>query len=121
MFEVGTTLRIPEDSHLWIVVSPPCGENQEVLLVNLTTHDPGYEDCSCILEAGEHPFVRKCTVVNYGERGEIRKARVEALKLGVERGAISLGVPFQGPVLQRILMGARTSRHIKRKFRLMLS
>ena len=42
-------------SHLWVVISLP-DEIGEVVVVNLTSHRDN-KDQSCVIEAGEHPFV----------------------------------------------------------------
>jgi hypothetical protein len=49
--------------HLHIVISMP-NEAGEVVVVNFSTHHAN-KDQSCVIEAGEHPFVKHKTVVEY--------------------------------------------------------
>lgn len=79
----------PERKHLFILLTDPC-ENEEgvqaVLMVSLSSVKPGLpHDPSCVLKAGDHPFVKRDSFVVYG------KARIEdAQKLlrGVKDGKL---------------------------------
>jgi hypothetical protein len=62
---LGSTFLI---EHLWIVVSLPTAESH-VVLVSFTTRRWN-SDTSCVVQAGEHPWVKHETVVEY------EKARV---------------------------------------------
>jgi len=58
-------------SHLWIVVSDPALDLEQVLIVNLTTSKPGSDvDPACVVLPGEHPFVRMESYVIY-ERANV--------------------------------------------------
>lgn len=49
--------------HLWCVISIPNADGI-VVLVNFTSHEPGCDE-SCVIEVGEHPFVKQKTVIDY--------------------------------------------------------
>lgn len=49
--------------HLWIVISDPTPSNK-VVIVNLTTKDLS-SDNTCIIQHGDHPFIRHESVVAY--------------------------------------------------------
>jgi hypothetical protein len=51
-------------THLWIVVSDVHPEKNVVLLFNLTDLD-NYPTCCCILNPGEHEYIKKPTAVRY--------------------------------------------------------
>jgi hypothetical protein len=53
------------DEHLWVVISKPGDNPDEVVIVNLTSHDSPDKDASCILDAGDHPWIRHRTCVRY--------------------------------------------------------
>lgn len=78
----GGTLLIPSGPighHLFVVATRPCLE-QNVALVNIAGRTP---DPTCILQAGDHEFIKKPSWVYY------RRARIEsvaALRLGVSCG-----------------------------------
>ncbi len=58
----GDTFKIPQpetslDTHLWVVISDPAADAENILIVNFTTSRAD-SDKACILQPGEHPFVR---------------------------------------------------------------
>jgi hypothetical protein len=61
-----TFLRADSDKHLWIVISDPTADPDQVLIVNLTTVDERKEQV-CLLHGGEHPWIRHETCVNYAD------------------------------------------------------
>jgi hypothetical protein len=50
--------------HLWIVVTEPAGVPAEVAIVGLSSDAPGKDRTVC-LDVGDHPFIRKPTIVFY--------------------------------------------------------
>jgi hypothetical protein len=50
--------------HLWIVVTEPSGAPPGVAIVGLSSEAPG-KDMTVRLRVGNHPFIRKPTVVFY--------------------------------------------------------
>lgn len=62
----GDTYRRFSGAHLWIVISDPAADSDRVVSVNLTTKRIlRNEDHTCVLDVGDHPFVRHPTYVNY--------------------------------------------------------
>lgn len=102
MLRAGDTFQFANralESHLWIIISDP--ENHppdRVLIANLTSWRSDKEGV-CVLRRGDHPFVKKKTVVNY-----------RASKLA--RGALVPRHRVRAEVLQRIREGAALSRMI---------
>ena len=62
----STFLRSDSDKHLWILISDPAQDPQQVLIVNLTTLDDRKEKV-CLLHVGDHPWIRHETCVNYAD------------------------------------------------------
>ena len=64
---LGTTFKIigdTADDHLWMVISHPCAKTNKCVLVNLT----GWirvGDQTCLVDVGEHPYVKKRSLVFY--------------------------------------------------------
>ncbi len=52
--------------HLWVILWGPAGAARAFLAVFLTTLRP-HSDRTCVITAGEHPFVHHDTAVAYGE------------------------------------------------------
>lgn len=97
------------ESHLWIIISDP--ENHppdRVLIANLTSWRSDKEGV-CVLRRGDHPFVKKKTVVNYRAS---KLARADQLEQLLARGALVPRHRVRAEVLQRIREGAALSRMI---------
>ncbi len=102
--EAGDTFKFGSLPHLWVVISDPAKNPENVLFVNFST-DRGL-DPSCILHPGDHRFVRRRTCVVY------RRARVERnadLDCLLASGRLVLDDPVSGKVLERIRQGAAVS------------
>jgi hypothetical protein len=50
--------------HLWIVASLPWPDDGSIVVVNFTTRRKD-SDTNCLVQAGEHPWVKHETVVEY--------------------------------------------------------
>ena len=59
-----TFLVVKPYNHLYVVISDPAQNCEEVVIVNFTSYSPD-EEQTCILKAGEHPFIKHKTVVRY--------------------------------------------------------
>ncbi|MCH8344952.1 MAG: hypothetical protein IH983_13330 [Planctomycetes bacterium] len=91
----GETFLIPEpgsslDSHLWIVLSEPSIDPENVLIVNLTTWAE-YKDQACLLQPGDHPFVKQRTCVNYADAKVVTAHQLETF---LDRGQIEHQTPL---------------------------
>jgi hypothetical protein len=108
--EAGTTfLRADADAHLWIVLSSPSVDKENVLIVNLTSFGPRQED-ACILDRGEHPFITHKTCVNYGDSQITTLEKLHAAKDG---GAIRLRESLTPAVLKKVVHGVLVSERMK--------
>ena len=75
----------PDRKHLFVLLTHGLGEQEEVLLVSLSSivngvpHDP-----SCVLQPGDHPFVKRPTSIRYDKPRYLpRKSLLAAVKQGV--------------------------------------
>ena len=98
----GTSL----DSHLWMVISDPNVDPHEVVLLNFTTWRAD-KDQACIVEVGDHAFIRHRTCVNYGGAKVVSAAAIQSL---VTNGRIAPRQPLSTDLLERIRNGAAESR-----------
>ena len=61
----GETFLVPElDDHLWAVISDPLLDESSVVIICLLSWRE-YHDQACVLDAGDHPFIKRSTCVNY--------------------------------------------------------
>ena len=94
------------DSHLWIVISDPAKDPEQVVLVNFTKHRAD-KDQACVVECGDHPFIKQRTCVEY------RRARmlsVKTLQTFLDSGLMVSHKPASPDLLARIRAGVPRSR-----------
>jgi len=101
-------LDIPQ-KHLWIVISDPAANPTDpVVIVSLTTHR-GNVDETCVLNVGDHPFIKHATSVFYAKAMSWPKGRLEGL---ARSGRVEIREPLDPEVLGRIRVGASESWRI---------
>jgi hypothetical protein len=99
--EAGDTFKYGRGGHLWVVVSDPAANPGRVVIVSMTT-DRGI-DPSCILEPGDHPFIRHRTSMRYDLARLVTDANLER---NLASNTIRLQKPVSQGVLDRIRQGA---------------
>jgi hypothetical protein len=100
-----TFIPSPPYKHLYVVVSDPDIDPDNVVVVNFTSYDPDEEDC-CIAEAGEHPYLAHKSCVRYKDG---RVCPVSALRHLVASGTMTKHKPLSKELLRRIQEGASES------------
>lgn len=108
--KAGDTFRIPQagtslDSHLWVVISDPAQDANKILIVNFTTLRADSET-ACVLVAGEHPFVKHDTCVNYRGAKVVSEANIQLL---MRAGHMQAHATVSAAILKRIQDGAAAS------------
>jgi hypothetical protein len=99
---LGDTYQV---DHLWVVVSLP-DDDGAVALVNFTGWRSRLDDENCVIQPGEHPFVKKMTIVEY------RRARVFSpahQKAFIDSVLCKPHVPVSARLLDKIQQGALRS------------
>jgi hypothetical protein len=100
------------EGHLWIILSDPKQNAEEIVLVNLTTwkliHDP-----ACIVNEGEHSFIKWQTCVNY-PRARLETAGSIACLFAA--GEATSREPLSAELLQKIRNRAGESQMIRRAY-----
>ena len=102
-----STARLP--SHLWIVISDPNCDAENVLIVNVTDIKNHY-DHSCILTMPDHSWLAKDSCVAYQWA---KNTSLAELNMAQSLGLISMKEPLAADVLQRILTGAHISDELR--------
>ena len=105
----GSTLLLPgthqnpDNRHLCIVLNDPRKEaGNQALYVPVITVRRKF-DATCILDVGDHPFIRHPSCVHYATMSQRSEAHL--LKVG------TIQEPLREEVLQRVLEGATASPH----------
>jgi len=94
----ATFLFVALDIHLWIIISDPSIDPDNVLIVNLTSQASG-KDQSCVLGPGDHPWIRHSTCVNYQDS---RLTTLKKLIAARDGRALILNAPLDSAVLKKI-------------------
>jgi hypothetical protein len=109
------------DDHLWVVISDPVSyEKDQVVIVCFNSYiegRPGHDD-TCILHPGDHPSITRPTFVNYRRARWIPKDALERL---LSYDTIRRRADLQPHILKAVQQGAGESRHIREKFRMLLT
>jgi hypothetical protein len=93
------------DPHLWIVLSNPDFDDSAIVIINLTTSD-GEQESHCILNAGDHPFVRHPTVPSYRDAKIVSLAKLHELS---KCGLLNYQQRMPAEHLNRVYSGALES------------
>jgi len=108
----------PDRMHLFIVLTDPITGKKLVLIASLSSiYDGVPYDRTCILEAGEHQFIRHRSYIDYS-----KLTIVEAGKLskGVQTGVFSNKGPMSEDIVNRIVDGVFVSKRTPREAKVFL-
>ena len=92
-------------AHLWAVLTEPCGDPPEVVIVSFTTLR-AHSDTTVILNVGDHPFIRHPTTVRYSDAKVIS---VASLNAALASGRATLMADLDAGLLRRIQQGLMAS------------
>lgn len=99
----------PDRMHLFVILTKGLGESDEVLLVSMQSlYSNRTHDTSCVLVAGDHPFVRRPTFMRYDQ---CRKIPQSKLLEAVKKGTMEARDPISDEIYDRICNGLRASLH----------
>jgi hypothetical protein len=119
----GHTLLVPSGSvglHLFIlilgpVVLPSYGGQAQLAMVSMTTLRPGIpHDPACVLQPGDHPFIRHPSYVAYRHLRLDQSLHVETM---IDRAVWTLSDACTPELLARITAGVCTSKLTAREFK----
>ena len=106
----GSTFKIlgdGADDHLWMIISDPCPKTGKQVLVNLTGWQRVF-DQTCIVEIGEHPYVRKRSLIYYPKPRLYPPTYIDKLN---NAGLLKIREPLSPDLLKRIQRGSIASPH----------
>lgn len=111
---VGDTFvfRSGEDGHhLWVVVSDPLLNSNDVLILNLTTvRGVALDDLSCVFHPGEHPWIVNQSYIAYDCAQTKTSVYLDRLENGT---TVKMNQPFSPQLLQRIYHGAANTMNLE--------
>ena len=110
----GDTFLIPKSAdeieHLWIVLTEPDSDGMAVC-VNVTRRE-SYSDTTLVLNIGDHPFIRKESVVHYPDASKLDLTRVQkAIDAKPRQYICKPHKPCSNDLLERIRNGLLASPH----------
>lgn len=96
----------PDDDHLWLIASST--KEPDVVILNMTTVRR-FSDTSCLIEAGEHEFVKHQTCIAYDRAEVVSMNSIEARLLD---GNIEPRAPLSKELMLRIWEGAARTQNL---------
>ena len=114
LLKCGDTFLLPKSSsdaeHRWIIVAEIDTATQTATCVNVTTQR-SWSDTTCILNVGDHPFVKWPSVVFYRDAREVNLALVgKVLIAGIGSFVCTRHDPCSDAWMDRIRQGLMDSR-----------
>jgi hypothetical protein len=103
--KVGDTFVDGKYHHLWTVISDPAADSERVVIVNFTKHTTEKEE-DCVVEPGEHPFVKVKTLIQFRDAKCCRLADLETL---LKANQLTPHKPVTAALLQRIIASASSN------------
>ncbi|HEY8666083.1 MAG TPA: hypothetical protein VIL86_05435 [Tepidisphaeraceae bacterium] len=96
----GDTFLFPggADDHLWMIISDPAVDPQKVVILKFVSWQERYEQ-TCIVRAGEHPFVKHDTCVSFSSARITEDANLQSLQ---STGRLVMKQPLSAALLGRI-------------------
>jgi hypothetical protein len=117
MAGLGDSFMLPkpgqETEHLWVLITNPDPATHEAIMVNVTTQRP-HSDTTTILNAGDHSFVKKPSVIFYADA---RMVDTRLLDAAVKRCAYHAHAVFQSAVILKIQTGLLASTFTPKKIK----
>jgi len=95
----------PDKKHLFVICTKQ-SPDKELLLVSISRWKATYCDSTCLLGAGDHPFIKSKSFVEY------RKARIETtstITAGIKQGVFFPKDTMDGKVFAQIMAGFEDS------------
>lgn len=87
-----------EDDHLWMVISDTAQDPDRLVIVRFLSYQPHY-DQACVLDGGEHPFVKHATCVDYPAARIVSNQALEQLR---QRNQLRVKSPLSQELLTLI-------------------
>lgn len=119
--KLGDTFRFADPSedggHLFVVISDPGRQPDKVLVTSITTFHDRIRDKSCIIEADEHPQIRRRSCMFYDDTYLTTAKRLEQFEAW---GEVIVHEPFDLDLMERVWEGAALSPMFKYEYRQML-
>ncbi|AFM14047.1 hypothetical protein [Turneriella parva] len=101
-------------AHLYLVISDINPDDGTVLCVNITD-SANIPDKSCLLNVGDHPFIKKESAVFYWQA---INPELNSITHGIKLGALTQQANLLPATLAKVQDGAKASKFLKPKFHL---
>jgi hypothetical protein len=100
----------PDRKHLYVILTSPCCDKSgvpSVAMVSFRSVDGDLPyDTTCVLEKGDHPFVKRPTWVDFGRANIFAVAKLEN---GIRTGQLIRYEPVSDALFKRVAEGLCTS------------
>ena len=101
----------PFKYHLFVILTEPYGPARQIVMVPICSIVDGqFHDPTCLINVGDHPFIRHPSYVAYAKG---REQFAQDLANGVANGGVSDRGLIDEAVFARIVVGAPNSKFTK--------
>ncbi len=101
-------------THLFFVMSDPSVDRKRVLVAPVMTWDAEYKESTCLVNQGEHPFIKHTSFVNYS-CAELASA--DLIEERLASGVFRAHKPASSELLEKIRRGAERSDFLELGYR----
>ena len=116
---LGDTFTLTPGGHLWIVLSDPDKNCGKFVIVNLTT-DSRRAGIDCILDVGDHPWIREKSYISYGDAQIVTPEEKAKILKSIEAGVTTRDFPVDLDILKDIVDCGKKSRALAPIFKSLL-
>jgi len=99
--------------HLFIVITDP-DKDRNYLIVPVVTLKNDWQDKSCTLKKGDHPFIKHESCINYAKA---KKLNYTEIYNGIQKGIFIKKEDVSPEVLKKIQDGCRITNKLPNKFK----
>lgn len=122
MLRAGDTFLLPKFQggydHLWIILLDPEPSSGTTIMANMTSWKFPYQDSTTVLTAGEHPFIKHDSIVNYGDARTVDAAKIEqSFKIGIGSPQQRCSAQLLQKIQSGLMVSPRTPNNVKLYFR----
>lgn len=102
------TFSDPNKKHLFVILTDQCNNAKHLLVPTCSIKEGKYYDATCIIKAGDHPFIRHTSYIDYRL---ITERFSQQLSQSIQSGNLFLKEPCAESIFQKICFGINLSQH----------
>ena len=107
----GTLLKLSGNKeHLFVILTEECSEKYHLLVNFSSIHDNVYHDDACVVNSGEHPFIKHPSYIEYRLAETVKASHLAKCNFTQKE-------PVSDELFKRICDGLILSRHASKRIK----